>query len=135
MAALMCSLVCHHMNTTSRHVFITCTLRHVTCSSHAHYITSRVHHMHTASRHVFITCTLHHVTCSSHAHYITSHIHHMHTTSRHVQMETRRLQDQLEERRRFPLEERLRQNIVGQEGPITTTAAGYSCNIHVARTV
>ena len=41
-----------------------------------------------------------------------------------LQLESRRLQAQLEERRQFPLEERLRERMVGQEGPITTTAAG-----------
>ena len=34
------------------------------------------------------------------------------------------LQEKLEERRRFPLEDRLRQHIVGQQGPITAAAAG-----------
>jgi ATP-dependent Clp protease ATP-binding subunit ClpB len=29
-----------------------------------------------------------------------------------------------EERRKFPLEQRLKQRIVGQEGPITTVASG-----------
>ena len=41
-----------------------------------------------------------------------------------LQVEARRLQERLEERRQFPLEERLRERMVGQEGPITTTAAG-----------
>ena len=36
----------------------------------------------------------------------------------------RKLKEQLEERRKFPLEDRLRQHLVGQEGPITAVAAG-----------
>jgi hypothetical protein len=36
-----------------------------------------------------------------------------------------------EERRKFPLEQRLKQKIVGQEGPISTVAAG----IHSVRTL
>lgn len=35
-------------------------------------------------------------------------------------------EEELEERRRFPLEDRLRQYIVGQEGAITTVAASIS---------
>lgn len=38
-------------------------------------------------------------------------------------MEERKLREKLEERRRFPLEEQLSKNIVGQEGPITSAAA------------
>jgi hypothetical protein len=45
-------------------------------------------------------------------------------------VESRRLEAQLEERKRFPLEQRLREGIVGQDGAITTTAAG----IHVYST-
>lgn len=33
-------------------------------------------------------------------------------------------QREIENRRRFPLEQRLKQHIVGQDGPITTVAAG-----------
>lgn len=40
------------------------------------------------------------------------------------QAEQKRLIEKLEERRKYPLEDRLRQHIVGQEGPITTVAAG-----------
>ncbi|CAI8040388.1 Caseinolytic peptidase B protein homolog [Geodia barretti] len=40
-----------------------------------------------------------------------------------AQVESRRLEAQLEERKRFPLEQRLRERIVGQDGAITTTAA------------
>lgn len=36
-------------------------------------------------------------------------------------------QKELEERRRFPLEERLKKFIVGQEGAITTVAASTNC--------
>lgn len=39
------------------------------------------------------------------------------------QAEERKLREKLEERRKFPLEEQLSQNIVGQEGPITSVAA------------
>lgn len=39
------------------------------------------------------------------------------------QTEERKHREELEERRRFPLEEQLSQNIVGQEGPITSAAA------------
>lgn len=39
------------------------------------------------------------------------------------QFEELQKEKELEERRRFPLEERLRQYIVGQEGAITTVAA------------
>ena len=39
------------------------------------------------------------------------------------QAEERKLREKLEERRKFPLEEQLSQNIVGQEGPITSAAA------------
>ena len=44
-------------------------------------------------------------------------------------MESSRLQAQLEERRRFPLEERLRERIIGQDGAITTTAAGTTLTL------
>ena len=40
------------------------------------------------------------------------------------QVKERKLQERFEERRKFPLEDRLRQHIIGQEGPITTVAAG-----------
>ena len=40
-----------------------------------------------------------------------------------VQAKERKIQEQLEERRKFPLEEQLSKNIVGQEGPITSAAA------------
>ena len=40
------------------------------------------------------------------------------------QAEERKLKEQLEERRKFPIEDRLRQHLVGQEGPITAVAAG-----------
>lgn len=40
-----------------------------------------------------------------------------------VQFEEIKKQKELEERRRFPLEERLKQHIVGQEGAITIVAA------------
>lgn len=40
------------------------------------------------------------------------------------QAEERKLREQLEERRKFPLEDQLRQHLVGQEGPITAVAAG-----------
>ena len=46
-----------------------------------------------------------------------------------LQVESRRLQAQLEERQRYPLEQRLRERLVGQEGAITTTAAG-PCPTH-----
>merc|ERR1712226_955152 len=37
--------------------------------------------------------------------------------------ETKRNQEEIEERRRFPLEMRLKENIVGQEGAISTVAS------------
>ena len=40
------------------------------------------------------------------------------------QAEEKKLREQLEERRKFPIEDRLRQHLVGQEGPITAVAAG-----------
>lgn len=40
------------------------------------------------------------------------------------QQEAERRRREAEERRRFPLEQRIRQRIVGQEGAITTVAAG-----------
>ena len=48
-------------------------------------------------------------------------------------MESRRLEAQLEERKRFPLEQRLRERIVGQDGAITTTAAGI--HVYITRRV
>ena len=39
------------------------------------------------------------------------------------QAEARKERERLEERRKFPLEEQLSKNIVGQEGPITSAAA------------
>ena len=36
-----------------------------------------------------------------------------------------------EERRRYPLEMRLRENIVGQEGAILTVAASMSVMLHI----
>ena len=36
----------------------------------------------------------------------------------------KKAQEELKERCKFPLEDRLRLNIVGQEGPITAVAAG-----------
>ena len=41
-----------------------------------------------------------------------------------LQVEAERLKARLEERRQFPLEQRLRERVVGQEGPITTVSAG-----------
>lgn len=41
-----------------------------------------------------------------------------------VQYEETRRQRAVEDRRRFPLEQRLKQHLVGQDGPITTVAAG-----------
>lgn len=40
------------------------------------------------------------------------------------QIKEKKLREKLEERRKYPLEDRLRQQIVGQQGPITTVAAG-----------
>ena len=40
-----------------------------------------------------------------------------------VQNEEEKIKKKLEERRQFPLEDRLRQHIVGQEGPITAAAS------------
>ena len=40
-----------------------------------------------------------------------------------LEAEERKEREKLEERRKFPLEEQLSQNIVGQEGPITSVAA------------
>ncbi len=41
----------------------------------------------------------------------------------HAQIEESEARRRLEERRQFPLEDRLREAIVGQEGPITAAAA------------
>ena len=40
-----------------------------------------------------------------------------------TQYEEKKRREELEERRRFPLEDRLKEHIVGQEGPITAAAA------------
>lgn len=44
--------------------------------------------------------------------------------SRFLQVDELRKKREAEERRKFPLEQRLKQRIVGQEGPISTVASG-----------
>lgn len=41
-----------------------------------------------------------------------------------------KLQESLEERRKFPLEDRLRKHIVGQEGAIATVAGGMRLGLY-----
>ena len=45
------------------------------------------------------------------------------------QFEKEKKKKELLERRRYPLEQRLREHIVGQEGPILTVAAGLVTHI------
>lgn len=42
------------------------------------------------------------------------------------QIKEQKLREKLKERCKFPLEDKLRQHLVGQEGPITAVAAGMS---------
>ncbi len=43
------------------------------------------------------------------------------------------MEQALEERRRFPLEDRLRQHIVGQEGAMATVAGGMTGNMKLVQ--
>jgi ATP-dependent Clp protease ATP-binding subunit ClpB len=49
---------------------------------------------------------------------------HLDVSSYISQYEEKKRKREAEERRRFPLEQRIKQVIVGQEGAITTVAAG-----------
>ena len=43
-----------------------------------------------------------------------------------IQFNEAKREAQAEERRKYPLEQRLKERIIGQEGPITTVASGKS---------